>query len=281
MKRLAFLFTFVLLLASGLANAEERLNEQAFSDLYVTRLVERFPELKITSREGFAIKVRSPDDNDLTINLDNAYLIHSGTGEPAAQVIGRYIESLVPLLLASPKPDPSQLLVTVRDPLFERDYNAAFEDANLIAFPLGLGLKMFLVLDSDTSSRFVSRQTLEEMNLSADEAKLKALENLKARSFDTVVSKVETVVIIESGPKDYASTMLAVDDFWKNDPFSKMNRIVVFPISRDVMLAVDIADDEALRVATGLANTWIKDIPYHMTAQPFVLNNGSWEPVAQ
>lgn len=79
----------------------------------------------------------------------------------------------------------------------------------------------------------------------------------------------------------YGSSLLLLDDYWEKFPVSFRGNLVVFPVSRDMLIVTGSSETEGLAAATSQATEWIKEMPYAISDKPVLRKNGRWVPFLQ
>jgi hypothetical protein len=235
-----------------------------FRDLFVARLREAYPDAEIEIVSDTALKL-TRGDLEGSAYVENVY--GSYVRDPAH--LDFHMGKLLSLVANSSPESPQGVnqLVVVARPV---DYGRAL-GADVLMRPLAGDVGLLLAFDTPTALGGAIRSSLEEMELTEDEAFARAVENLSGRVGEFEVQRFEHANVFhikaESG---LATGLLALPDRWRNG----VSACVVFVVNREAFLWCDLADADAVRALGQFAR--VVQVHDAVSKMLLVLENGVW-----
>jgi hypothetical protein len=203
----AVITTLLFLVCAAAAQAEELMSPRAFRDVVIAqvRLMSPTSEIEILDEHSFSVE----DGN--TVFLNNAYSEYRASPERAHETIERYARLAVEDLELPA--DRSRIVAVLRHREFvdsARQISPApdAKPIELVWRPFAGDLVVLLAFDSEETVAFATREKLDELGLTVDQAWNLAPANLPARMGDLVVDQVEKGLLVVSGGNGLAPSHL-------------------------------------------------------------------------
>lgn len=235
-----------------------------FRDLFIARIRETQPAAEIEIVDDGTLKLKR-GELEGSVFVANAYSSYVRDPQRLDAHLARLLH-----LVANMSPDSPQgvnQLVVVARPL---EYGRAL-GAEVLMRPLAADVGLLLAFDTPTALGGAVRSSLEDMNVTEDEAFARAVENLSERVGDLDIQRFQHANVFhiraESG---LATGLLALPDQWRNG----VPACVVLVLTRQAFLWCDMADADAVTALGQFAR--VVQVPDLVSKTLLVLENGQW-----
>ncbi|OMQ11917.1 DUF1444 family protein [[Flexibacter] sp. ATCC 35103] len=219
---------------------KKRLNETEFSQKFAKQLIKKVKGLKITSINELDIKSEFNEGKHQHF-LNNAYSEYINDPKFIKEIIEKYVNGTSAMFLPKELLDEERILPVIKDRRFIKsleEINANFEENHIYEF-YNEELIIFYVEDRETSIHYISKDDIEEINLSLEKLKEKALENL-SNNFEIKRHGENGYFMLTVGG-NYESSLILLD-IWHHENFLVDGNIVAGIPSRDVLLITGSTD---------------------------------------
>lgn len=258
------------------------LSPERFTTEVVGALHQALPDHTVTVTEPLRLKLRSPTGKEATAFLDNAYNDYVRDPSARADIVDRYVASLLETTSDADDLDPERIIPVIKDRAWLEEMRRAGTDegsgaiAEQVTEDFNGDLVIVYAEDSPTSTRYFSPEDLEKIGLSQ-----KALRSLAVNNLRRILPPVEThsgsLVSMLTAGGDYVASLLLIDDIWNPERLAVEGEIVVAVPSRDIILFTGSRNEQGLRKLQELARKTVSENSYSLTDQIFVYRDGRFQ----
>lgn len=212
-----------------------------FAKMFAEKIQSKYPEVEVLFVKGMEVEWKfKGEDQERTSFLDNAYAeyMHKPT-ETLENIIERYISSAVN---AAKHPNQGQdaplknhILPLIKDKLFVQNLKEIDPNNSTYYEPFNQELYVVYAENSDTSLRLLSVEDIEKLNLSSQELRKLATDNLKHNVEVTVQGEGKRFMVIADGT--FEASFILIPEVWTKENFPVDGNIVIGVPSREVLVA--------------------------------------------
>jgi hypothetical protein len=245
------------------------------------RVLKRMRELRpdaLAERRG-ALLIHTWIGGEHDLYLDNLQKACSYAPDSCAEKIDNFARMATGPIDAQPKPEA--LLATLKNQKFIDDMQRLVaqhgQTQNVLAFPVIDDLRLVLVLDAPTATRFLYESDLPALGVTREQARQQALANLRARG-SLQSSQVAPGLYGLTASDGYDSAQFLLQEQWRPLATQLGGSPVVVPIGRDIVLFASETDSHGLD-ALRLIVTAERQRPaaaYPITTQPYRWTPRGW-----
>lgn len=154
------------------------------------------------------------------------------------------------------------------------------DDARLLAVPVVDDLRLVLVLDLPTTTRFLSEKDRRELGLTLDQLKTRALDNLRRRPRNFMAQELAPGLFGLTAGDGYDSALFLLHDEWRAFKPKVRGELVVAPVARDMVFVTGDQESAALTALAGvLANERVEpQAPYPIAPRAYRWTPSGWAP---
>lgn len=245
----AALATVFVLLFGDAASAQALLSPNAFRDQVVAAIHHENPAFTVTATGPLILAVDQPDGTDQSISLDNLYHSYEAAPDDLATLVDRMARVVVGRVEV---PHDADALVIILRPREYLDHLASL-GGRPISRPLAGDLFELLAFDSPEALHVVMSETLRETQMNADEAWIRAAQNLPHHmgAFQSSTAEGCPGVVIVREPNGLAPSHLIEDNFC----LSEQTHSLYVVVDRDAYAVAHKSDHRAETSLRGLARS--------------------------
>ena len=243
------------------------------------------PEHTFELEDDLSITTTREDGSQFYTYLDNAYSFYKNNPNDIDDIFVRFFspfdtstfdESSTQAKLASLMPvlKDDIYINNVRNMVLKQDSKAPFP---LYYESLNNGLNLLYVFDTETTMQYLNRENIEELGVSDDQLRNRAIKNLMTAVPELGVSGDSSFVSYLIADENYEASFLLVDQLWNKDNFPVKGDIIVYAISRSIVLITGSEDTQGIATILNIKNDPDAEIP-HALATSFLIRQGDkWE----
>ena len=263
----------------------EPMGPTAFTRFFADRLRMEKPDAVVTIVDDLHLQFEDGPGDKVTLGLDNAFKRYLQSPEELEEVVALYLRTM----LTAPEAWDAQLTdenlrPVLRGKAFLEEMTEVLtqdQDDPASAEPLSDRvndeISVLYVFDTAESMRYAQVRDLETLSVDRGGLFGRAVANFRASLPEVQVEKSMGYFIPMAGG-DYESSLLFLSEFWTKDRFPVKGDIVVFPLSRDMLLVTGSEERKGLARAAKSAARAGAVLDYFITDKPFVWKQGRWLP---
>ncbi len=282
MQELRF-FTLCLLLASASLSASEspwrnelnvnRMSEGRFTEIFVEAAQELEQIESAHMVEPLYVVVKSAQGDERDVYLGNVYRNLSHDPKQRAVQVMAFVEAIAPYM------EPEEITVNHRGlvlPVIRHESYLGFGDqVTLVADPFLGDMRVFYVLDWPNRTEFMSQDHLALMELSREELRALALQNLAMRVERVALKQVDDMVLV-GFDGTYETSLLLLDSIWQRFSDESMGVVTAAAPARDVLIYTSSSSAESIATLQDIANRFAEEGGYAISSRLIEWVDGAW-----
>ena len=264
------------------ANADALLSEAAFAERYVAALKAHHPAATVESEALLALTVTLDDDRTTAVYLDNAYRLYRSDPTALDDVIATYVASGLESFDARDDAlTAANIMPVVKDSQWLADINAtarargAEAPVEFYSEPLAKGLRVFYVIDTPNSIRYVDRNTIEASGIAYKDLRSAATANLRRLAADLQGAKADGLAFLRLDG-NYDSSLLLLDEYWNTANFDLSGDIVVAIPARDFVVITATDEADGMARLPEIVDRYYAESPYRLTRNYYRRAGNRW-----
>ncbi|MHC0447497.1 DUF1444 family protein [Flavobacterium sp. 3-218] len=221
------------------------LSETEFSKKFAKGLLKRVNGLQIISINGLEIIAKFNGISDFKHFLDNCYAEYKIDPKDIKDILNRYLNAASAIYLPKEVLKSERILPVIKDKRFVaslREMNVDFEESHVFE-SYNEELFIFYVEDGEHTINYISQSNLKEINLSIDNLKSIALENLK--NCIKIERHGENGFYMVTAGGNYESSLILLN-IWDNENFPINGNFLIGIPTRDILYVTGSKDSENL-----------------------------------
>jgi uncharacterized protein YtpQ (UPF0354 family) len=236
---------------------KKKLNETEFANKFALALKKEIPEIETISINKLEI-TSSVDSNPYTHFLDNAYSEYLRDTKDLNAIITKYVLSSRSLYLPDQPLNRERIFPVIKDIRFLNGLDDLPGDVISKHFYESYNSELFIFYAEDTEHtvNYLSREDIEEANISLDELRTIAIENFKNQISIEKHGENGYFMLVADGT--YESSLILLN-IWDKENFSVNGNIVIGIPARDLLLITGSQDSEGLHklfdIVENISNT--------------------------
>ncbi len=276
-------FTLCLLLASASLSASEspwrnelnvnRMSEGRFTEIFVEAAQELEQIESAHMVQPLYVVVKSVQGNERDVYLGNVYRNLSHDPKRRAVQVMAFVEAIAPYM------EPEEITVNHRGlvlPVIRHEsYLGIGDQVTLVADPFLADMRVFYVLDWPNRTEFMSEDHLALMELSREELRALALQNLAMRVERVALKQVDDMVLV-GFDGNYETSLLLLDSMWQRFSDESMGVVTAAAPARDVLIYTSSSSPESIATLQDIANRFAEEGGYAISSQLIEWVDGAW-----
>jgi uncharacterized protein YtpQ (UPF0354 family) len=264
------------LLCAGLAgpSAAQVMSRRAFTQEFAAAV--RAEGMSATIKADLELAVKDGSGISLTMFLDNAYAQYSANPQARAEVMQRYIGSLLDSRAAAAPVDRARIVPVVKDRGWLRALPGSGKRPQHVFEDLNEDLVVVYAEDSPKSIRYLAAKDLEQLGLRREELRPLAVGNLEKLLPDIQLRRGELVSMLTAGG-NYEASLLLLDAIWSGGQLQVDGEIVVAVPARDLLLFTGSRHKAGVARLREIAVRAAREESYSLTGRLFVYRNGKFQ----
>ena len=276
-------FTLCLLLASASLSASEspwrnelnvnRMSEGRFTEIFVEAAQELEQIESAHMVQPLYVVVKSVQGNERDVYLGNIYRNLSHDPKRRAVQVMAFVEAIAPYM------EPEEITVNHRGlvlPVIRHEsYLGIGDQVTLVADPFLADMRVFYVLDWPNRTEFMSEDHLALMELSREELRALALQNLAMRVERVALKQVDDMVLV-GFDGNYETSLLLLDSMWQRFSDESMGVVTAAAPARDVLIYTSSSSPESIATLQDIANRFAEEGGYAISSQLIEWVDGAW-----
>jgi uncharacterized protein YtpQ (UPF0354 family) len=260
-----------------------KLDEVPFADRVQARIRQLAPLARIEQTAAHGLRVW-PKPNEpgteggLQVFLDNL----ERSCDAAPSTCDALIDDFVRSLLNNPASALTleQVLPTLKSQAFVEEtqrFLSKDDSVSLLASPIVDDLRMVLVLDSPRTTRFLNTADLEQLHMSAEDLRARALANL-GKAHPLLLIEIRAGLFGLGAGDGYDSAIFLMHDAWRAVQQRLGGNVIVAPVARDMVFVTSDREPQALAaLAKALADEQQHPhVPYPITTRAYRWTQTGW-----
>ena len=271
------------------------LTEVEFTQQFMEQLQASILSVTAVEESPLAVKIIIKQEEHGTLFLDNAYGRYRGNLFDLNTILVDQIAS-VRASLQTENPFTDTSIMPVIKPFDYLDVvknqleQAHVKDENLsfVFEKLNDDLLIFYFVDTEVNMRNLSR---EEFATHFD-SDMKKLHDVAIRNFGFYLKEHKVEIIPMKSPEDshvfrlkidenYEATLILLTHIWADSNFKIMGKTVVFVAARNILLVTGSEDAMGLETAAQMAQKFVEECSYPISAKGFILESDKWVAFTQ
>lgn len=259
-----------------------------FTRAYLAVLKKQAPKIDVKITGDLELKVIDENKHEQTVYLNNAYDTYKQSPDDGHNVLERYIAATLEGIHPSQEPPQcDQIVPIIKDRAWLEEIQNVLADK--LSNPKKIDqvwedyngeLLIFYAQDSPKNIRYLTSDDLPKLGLKREELRSLAVTNLRKLLPDIKIHGSPQLYMMTAGGT-YEASLLLAEGIWKDGQIKVEGEIVVAVPARDMLLITGSKDSAGLVKIRQLANKTVKDAPYRLTDQLFVLRDGKFIPYVQ
>lgn len=276
-------FTLCLLLASASLSASEspwrnelnvnRMSEGRFTEIFVEAAQELEQIESAHMVQPLYVVVKSVQGNERDVYLGNIYRNLSHDPKRRAVQVMAFVEAIAPYM------EPEEITVNHRGlvlPVIRHEsYLGIGDQVTLVADPFLADMRVFYVLDWPNRTEFMSEDHLALMELSREELRPLALQNLAMRVERVALKQIDDMVLV-GFDGNYETSLLLLDSMWQRFSDESMGVVTAAAPARDVLIYTSSSSPESIATLQDIANRFAEEGGYAISSQLIEWVDGAW-----
>lgn len=276
-------FTLCLLLASASLSASEspwrnelnvdRMSEGRFTEIFVEAAQELEQIESAHMLQPLYVVVKSVQGNERDVYLGNIYRNLSHDPKRRAVQVMAFVEAIAPYM------EPEEITVNHRGlvlPVIRHEsYLRIGDQVTLVADPFLADMRVFYVLDWPNRTEFMSEDHLALMELSREELRPLALQNLAMRVERVALKQVDDMVLV-GFDGNYETSLLLLDSMWQRFSDESMGVVTAAAPARDVLIYTSSSSPESIATLQDIANRFAEEGGYAISSRLIEWVDGAW-----
>jgi len=272
-----------LLLASASLSASEspwrnelnvnRMSEGRFTEIFVEAAQELEQIESAHMVQPLYVVVKSVQGNERDVYLGNVYRNLSHDPKRRAVQVMAFVEAIAPYM------EPEEITVNHRGlvlPVIRHEsYLGIGDQVTLVADPFLADMRVFYVLDWPNRTEFMSEDHLALMELSREELRALALQNLAMRVERVALKRVDDMVLV-GFDGNYETSLLLLDSMWQRFSDESMGVVTAAAPARDVLIYTSSSSPESIATLQDIANRFAEEGGYAISSQLIEWVDGAW-----
>jgi uncharacterized protein YtpQ (UPF0354 family) len=252
-----------------------------FTRLYVSLFKEMAPDYSLKIVGPMEIQIKAPgNDCEFKNFLDNAYNESQSDIEARKEICTRYISSFIKsssVVGISSVIDPNKIIPVIKDQRYIHNFPSdKSSDKPLVYENLIADIYIVYAIDEEGYIRFLVPEELKDMNLSNENLKSLAMNNLQNNLPDTALLKFDKGYVVETDHQNEASLLL-FDEFWKHVQQKIDGHIIAAVPSRSMLIFTTLETDGGIVRLKELARQISENESYLISETLLIRQNGKWE----
>ncbi|WP_162913926.1 DUF1444 family protein [Taklimakanibacter lacteus] len=270
----------VFLASAGLAQADERMSAQEFTQSFAARVEKLFPDARVTIKQALEVEIKRGAEYEALLfkgNLDNAFKKYLDEPWRLEDILNEHAR------VSASAPDKAsfakreQLVAVIRHQSYLDEINKTKRaDQEFPMHRLAGDIAVYYAFDAPDTIRYADSRMIEETGLTRSDFESVAIENLRRIMVEPLLETYPEMVVI-SANDPYMTSVLLFDQFWNPDRFRFRGDLVVFVLTRDLMLVTGSEESAGLAATQKAARDLIEKLPYAISSEPIVRRQGKWE----
>ncbi|KZN52773.1 hypothetical protein N474_22650 [Pseudoalteromonas luteoviolacea CPMOR-2] len=270
---------------SSVASTEQYLNRQEFAKRYVETIAKIHPTATAKVVGDLEVKIKLPNNDELTSFLDNAYAEYKNSPEDIDGVLTTYAESIIfPDTLGKIKPNKSQIFPVIKDKHYVVQAEKMLENSGnkgLVYEKLNDILYVLYAFDTPKAIRFMTGSDLTDLALEKSELRSLSKTNLKSAHTNVRLEGDPASLSVLVADGTYEASFILFDDIWTKEQFPVMGNIVVYIPTRDLVFVTGSEDKENLAKVQEIFFNQGSNWSHGISEVGFVRVNNSWQEFHQ
>jgi uncharacterized protein YtpQ (UPF0354 family) len=282
MKRLARLLLVMVALWGGYSRAAI-MTPSEFTQEFAASFRQARPGLKVDIVQDLQLKFASPNGEELTAFLDNAYATYKQNPEEKAGIIQKYIAALLERRSGPASGiDRTCIVPVIKDrPWLEEMRQAlinrgAKKVPELVYEEFSPGLVIVYAQDSAKSIHYLTPAQLKQANIERGVLRSLACANLKRLLPKIECHGTNGFYMLTAGG-NYESSLLLLDSIWRSGQMNVQGDMVVAIPARDLLWVTGSGSPQGIDKMKQMVKKASSESPYKLTSQLFVYRNGKFE----
>ncbi|PZR24067.1 MAG: DUF1444 domain-containing protein [Flavobacterium psychrophilum] len=223
---------------------KKKLSETEFANKFALALKNEFPEVEITSINKLEI-TSSLNSDPYTHFLDNAYSEYLRDTKDLSAIITKYVLSTSDIYLPKQPVNPEKIFPVIKDIRFLNELDRLPGDIRSKHFYETYNSELFImyVEDAEHTVNYISKEDIEEANISLDQLRTLAIENFKNQISIEKHGDNGYYMLVAGGT--YESSLILLN-IWDHENFPVKGNIVIGIPSRDLLLITGSQDSKGL-----------------------------------
>jgi uncharacterized protein YtpQ (UPF0354 family) len=285
---------FVVLLLSSVfifsfsipAAANDPMTKKQFAQEALKYVRKSHPDSSYELKNDLSIASTKPDGSSgFTFYLDNAYAIYLNEPNKIEDVLSKFLApydvnrfdqsdlekklaSIMPVLKSNNYINGVKAMMQQKDP--DAKFPFFYESQNN-------GLNLLYAFDTEQSMQFLSNQSIDELGVTDEQLKSRALENLMLAIPELRISGDTSFVSYLIADENYESSLLLIDQLWTKETFPVKGDIIVFALNRATVLITGSKDQKGIEAITNIVNVPDSQVSHALATTFHIRKDNKWE----
>ena len=260
-------------LAWGSDWAELQLSEDRFTDLIAAELERAATGCAVTGLGAGTLSMDCGGGEQKVVYLDSLWASWEADAEGREANVAAWVSAVVAPAAEPSKADPAQLMPVVRGSGF---LEAVAPLGEPLYDPLAADYVVFYALDLPDRVQFLSVDDLDELGMSHDQVRARALENLGLIEVEVVGSG--PIYVLSAGGT-YEASLLAAAPFWEELQQHSGAPVVAVAPTRDMVFFTFSERRRVRRRMERTAGQLYEQGAYVVSPTMLVLTDDGWQPL--
>jgi len=287
MKRTILFFCLITLAAACSKKKEEP--RESLARQVEAKIKGIAPKFEVTVTDPATLKVKTDQEMEATISLDNLKLACQSDPPACPQMTDNFVEKIVSSLKAAQGPaelKPEMIRAVLKNQEYMDGLQEVYKqsppdkraDNKVVSKKFMAGLHIVYVVDSPGSMRQLSVGDMQEMKLDPEKVHALALANMEKALGEIPradAPELPGLFVVTAGDSYEAARFLLHKQWEKIAKEIEGDLIVAIP-TRDLVFFTGSADENRVRILTELAKRVVEREPYSLTDRLFKWTPAGW-----
>ena len=284
MKRAGICLCLFVLIAGCAKKKEERKADLARQ--VEARIKGIAPKFEVSVTDPATLKVKTDQDLEATISLDNLKLACQSDPPACPQMTDNFVEKIVSSLKAAggaAELKPEMIRAVLKNQEYMDGLKEVYKqsppekraDNKIVSRKYMSGLHIVYVIDSPGSMRQLSVGDMKEMKLDPEKVHQAALANMEKALGDIPKADAPELpgLFVVTAGDSYEAARLLLHQKWEKIAGEVEGDLIIAAPTRDLVFFTGSADENRVRILTEMARRVVEREPYSLTDKLF-----KWTP---
>ena len=247
------------------------------------------PKFEVEIADPATLKVKTDQELEATISLDNLKLACSSQPEGCPQMTDNFVEKIVSSLKAAQGPaelKPEMIRAVLKNQEYMDGLQEVYKqsppekraDNKIVSRKFMAGLHIVYVIDSPGSMRQLSVGDMKEMKLDEEKVHARAIANMEKALGDIPKADAPELpgLFVVTAGDSYEAARFLLHRKWEKIARELEGDLIVAIPTRDLVFFTGSADENRVRILTEMAKRVVDREPYSLTDQLFKWTPKGW-----
>ena len=287
MKRAGICLCLFVLIAGCTKKQEERKADLARQ--VEARIKGIAPKFEVSVTDPATLKVKTDQDLEATISLDNLKLACQSDPPACPQMTDNFVEKIVSSLKAAggaAELKPEMIRAVLKNQEYMDGLKEVYKqsppekraDNKIVSRKYMSGLHIVYVIDSPGSMRQLSVGDMKEMKLDPEKVHQAALANMEKALGDIPKADAPELpgLFVVTAGDSYEAARLLLHQKWEKIAGEVEGDLIIAAPTRDLVFFTGSADENRVRILTEMARRVVEREPYSLTDKLFKWTPEGW-----